>query len=275
MLSQFCFISTFGLVALICQTSLSVANHTQLNRQRHHRLARDIDLGQLQQDVENRRDDVFDITKRQVGTVTVPLADIQLLQSEITAFGQWMSAWLASQDGSTSTESISLLQQEITAYEGWMQAWLDLAGVTSASATTLLAPHTSVPLPTSVGPSSTLDRSASQHSSPTSSPVSAPSSASGGQFVQEAKTDVPTTPTTSSTRSTSSTSSAKTTATPPGVTVKTSSASTQVSSHSMVATVTSSRTASSIPTGGSSYRFNADASNNVAVYYGQTAATGQ
>ncbi|MCJ1299057.1 hypothetical protein MMC08_001848 [Hypocenomyce scalaris] len=43
----------------------------------------------------------------------------------------------------------------------------------------------------------------------------------------------------------------------------------------MVATVTSSRTPSSIPTAGSSYRFNADASNNVAVYYGQTAATGQ
>lgn len=61
------------------------------------------------------------------GSIEVPLTELNQLQSETTAFQQWMSAWLDSETATDTSPAIALLRQEIQAYKGWINAWLDSA----------------------------------------------------------------------------------------------------------------------------------------------------
>ena len=249
MLSRISLILSFRLISLICQTSLSLASHARLPRGGYHHLARDTDFRDVQQGVEARRDMVYELTKRQGATVEIPLDDIQLLRSEITAFGQRMSALLAPLDDSTSTNTINVLQQDITAYEGRIQGWLDLARVMSAGSTESSALLVSVSLSTSL-------------------PIL------GTQSYQQVKTYVSRTPNVGSASSTKPT-SLKTLKTVVVQARTTMSTSTNVSRSPIAAITMSSKTRSPSPRRNDGYTFDPDASDNVAVYYGQTAATGQ
>lgn len=59
------------------------------------------------------------------GSTDIPLSDLQLLQSETTAFQEWMDAYLGPETAADTSPAKALLRQEIQAYEGWISAWLD------------------------------------------------------------------------------------------------------------------------------------------------------
>ncbi|MCJ1257553.1 hypothetical protein MMC24_005379 [Lignoscripta atroalba] len=84
--------------------------------------------------------------EKAVPTVSVTSSDIQQLQNELIAFSSWMTAWFASANATDSATSVALLQEEIQAYEGWIKAWFDVALFSSASKLPPLP--TTVPTPT-------------------------------------------------------------------------------------------------------------------------------
>ncbi|CAD6577414.1 MAG: hypothetical protein ASARMPREDX12_008338 [Alectoria sarmentosa] len=61
------------------------------------------------------------------GSVDIPAADFSMLQSEFTAFSNWMNSW------SSSTESMQQLNQELQNHNGFVNAWLQFAMSGSAA----------------------------------------------------------------------------------------------------------------------------------------------
>lgn len=139
------------------------------------------------------------------GSVEIPQAQLNMLQSETTAFISWMAA------STTNTDAVkSQIKIEFQAYQGWVTAWLATATPNGASASAAPSnpapPAASVPSPSpssppvapSVTPSvassvaSPIASSApvvgSSAASPAATPASAP--ASGGSFNAKAKDNV-------------------------------------------------------------------------------------
>lgn len=171
-----------------------------------------------------------------VHSVEVPLQELQMLQSESTTFRNWMSSWFSSASGTDS--GVAGLKQEFQAYDGWISSWLDIAMSTNASAPS--------PIPSSVPLSTT-------ESSP-ALPMT-----KGGELFQPSLGIV-------LSISQKSFGTAPPVSTPP--------ASTSATPASVAPPTATSAPIPTTPSTGSC-KFNAQASDNLAVYYGQTGATGQ
>lgn len=142
------------------------------------------------------------------GSVEIPQAQLNMLQSETTAFISWMGA--STNSPMANTDAIkSQIKIEFQAYQGWVTAWLATATPNDASASA--APSNPVPSAASIplpSPSSALAApsvtssmaSSVAPSTASSAPVvessapavgsSAPAPASGGSFNAKAKDNV-------------------------------------------------------------------------------------
>ncbi|KAL8722222.1 MAG: hypothetical protein Q9225_001267 [Loekoesia sp. 1 TL-2023] len=221
------------------------------------------------------------VFKRDSGSVEIPISDLQLLRTEMTAFQDWMHSWITTANASDSATSIAQLKLEFQAYDGWMTAWLDSTFSPSSSAPPPLP--SSVPITTSTTPTTSVSSnvavsSASLHVQQidtTTSPQAAsttPTSASikGGEFFQSpAKSSVATTLV--PVFSVSPTSSV---AVNPPVSSSTPSAVVSPSTSAITSFNTQPAAPANNPSTGG-YAFNAQSSDNVAVYYGQSGATSQ
>ena len=77
-----------------------------------------------------------------LGFVEVPLAELQMLQSEYTTFHGWMTAYLSSAANSTNLQAAQL-SQDVQAYSEWMSIFLDkyASGISpSATSSASVAP---------------------------------------------------------------------------------------------------------------------------------------
>lgn len=213
--------------------------------------------------------------------VSVTINDLQMLQSETAAFHGWINDWLNSSKALDVATASSQLSQEFTAYQGWIKAWIDSAmGPAPAPpppSSTIPVTITSSPAAVNLAlPSTTLSVSvtpSSLSSVITSSPKpdsvetakSSPSSAAeqGAQFFESPSSLSPEISTSSATTSSMSSSSSAVPLLP-----TTSSTDTPTASAAPLSTkqVTGSSSDGSFDPGSSS---------NVAVYYGQSAATSQ
>ena len=271
---------SLSLLALAALTFLtlatpSVAGHARL----HHLQARHAKITNPKED-QRANSPRSVMHGRDTSPVAVTLGDLQLLQQESTAFTGWMNSWFASSQSIDRATSAAQLKQELQAYEGWINAWLDSAMNSSTSAPSLpsqvsvttpaggasisLAVPTTIISPikattSAVPPAKASSAAAAQ--SPANTPLPSDStSADGGEFYQA--------PATSAAGSSASAAPLKPTtsqqaASQPAVSTPVASPSSAPASHP------------STPPSSGSYQFNADASNNVAVYYGQSGATGQ
>lgn len=77
----------------------------------------------------------------------VPLSELRLLQTETTSFGQWMTSWIDAESHTDRESSVALLQQEIHAYQGWVNAWLNAVNTPGGPSSIPLPPRISVTLP--------------------------------------------------------------------------------------------------------------------------------
>ncbi|KAL8802075.1 MAG: hypothetical protein Q9200_006715, partial [Gallowayella weberi] len=229
------------------------------------------------------------IFKRHVtaGSVEIPVGDLQLLRTELTAFQGWMRSWISTASASNPVTNLAQLELEIQAYDGWMTAWLD-----STLSPTPEAPPplpSSVPITTSsstasIAASSTGQVQVQQADTTTITSITPASTAEpetttkptqGGEFSQSSPvSSVATTliavpsPSTISTTVDSPSSSSFVSSTPAP------SPSTVAAPNSQPIPTTSASSANP-PSSGSSSTFDAQSSNNVAVYYGQSPATSQ
>jgi len=229
----------------------------------------------------------------------IPSGQLVMLQSEITTFQGWMGNYIDSAQLMDQVAALAQLKQEFEAFDGWMTAFLaDVMGtgpttlpavssavpVTAAPASSVVAALTmqpensaiaalssSLPLPkvsSSLPPTSSTEAKTS--SSPlaaliSSSPVAAvvvPSPSASASSVVAQELLVPS-------HNSHTTSAVSTPAIVPASSAPISSV--PVASTSASAAVAP---APSTPSGSGS-SFNAGSSSNVAVYYGQTGATGQ
>ena len=241
------------------------------------------------------------IDGRDTPSVAVTMGDLQLLQQESTAFAGWMNSWFASSQSLDPATSAVQLKQELQAYQGWINAWLDSA-MNSSSAPPVPAPvpvtspvrgaSVSLALPTTLVSPIKATRSTPIPAASVSSPavaqihsgspsLEASTSVTAGQFFQAPNsaphpsavpqsTPAPVVPKPQSSEAASS----------PAAIASQSPISQPAASTpapSPIPTLTSSQaqvTHQSASSSGS-YTFNADSSSNVAVYYGQSGATGE
>ncbi|KAL8823640.1 MAG: hypothetical protein Q9191_005672 [Dirinaria sp. TL-2023a] len=269
---------SYSLLALEALTFLtlatpSVAGHARL----HHFQARHAKTANPKRDQRANGGRRSVMHGRDTSPVAVTLGDLQLLQQESTAFTGWMNSWFASSQSIDRATSAAQLKQELQAYEGWINAWLDSAMNSTVSAPSLpsqvsvttpaggasvsLAVPTTIISPIKAKTSATpptKSSSAAAAQSPANTP-STPDSTSptGGEFFQA--------PATSAAASSPSAAAPQPSAPQPV-------ASSPAASPS---SAPASQQSSSPPPSSGSYQFNAAASNNVAVYYGQSGATGQ
>ncbi|KAL8808195.1 MAG: hypothetical protein Q9182_000259 [Xanthomendoza sp. 2 TL-2023] len=229
------------------------------------------------------------IFKRDVaaGSVEIPIGDLQLLRTELTAFQAWMRSWISTANASDTVTNLAQLELEFQAYDGWMTAWLD--------STLSPTPEAPPPLPSSV-PITTSSSTASIVASPitsvqfqgqhvdttltsttpssTAEPETTTKPMQGGEsFQSPPDTSVATTliavpsPSTVSTTSDSPSPSSLV-------------SSTLAPSPSTVATpnsqpIPTTNAPSTNPPSSGPSTFDAQSSNNLAVYYGQSPATSQ
>lgn len=281
---------TVTTLSLLGIASASVVGHARP----HHHLRRSTIA------VRDETPGAANVPRSNSGSIDVPLAELHLLQSETTAFQIWMGAWLDLENSTDPVSAIALLRQEVQAYEGWINAWLDSALSVGGPAPPPLPSSIPLTLPTKPANSSLVLSSAPLRATSTSSSIpavvasstaiasSAKPSLPGGEFFQVEPstsqssvgnaTNIVPSPTSFITLATQIP-AGPFTSTPVILSSVTVSA-TPVSSSSQVASAHAGPSASqAAPSpGGSpsgSGQFNAQSSNNVAVYYGQTAATGQ
>lgn len=223
---------------------------------------------------------------RATSPVAVTLGDLQLLQQESTAFTGWMNDWFTSSQSIDRATSAAQLKQELQAYEGWINAWLESAMNSTASAPSLpsqvsvttpaggasisLAVPTTIISPIKATTSPVAPSAKSSSAAAAQSPVNTPSpsastSADGGQFYQ-----APSTSPTASSPSVAPSNPINSQPAPSQPSASQPAVSTPAGSPSSTPTPPP-----STPPSSGSYQFNAGASNNVAVYYGQSGATGQ
>ena len=253
------------------QASVSVAGHGRSVGHPH----RSLNAG-------HKHIDMHAAKRAEASDVELPLVQLQMLQSEYTVFKEWMNTGFNDSAYMDIATYVAQLKQEFAEYDIWMSAWLNSA-LKAGSPSAPPAPVTSslLPLPSVVASSSVVAVVAEPKASSTSS---------DSDFLQQ-KNHVGQ-PHQSPKGSTSSVGTAPTNHSPNPIAV--SSSSKPSSSHSSyanpgptpsqapAASSSSSVAAGVAPTtapatGGSSSggSFNAAGSNNVAVYYGQTAATSQ
>lgn len=221
------------------------------------------------------------IVERGSGSIEIPISDLQLLRTEMTAFQGWMQSWITTANASDPATNIAQLKLEFQAYDGWMTAWLD--------STLSPSPAPPPPLPSSV-PVTTSTTSATissvvasvaavdTHKVDTTTSQAAPStsassSVKGGEFFQSpAKPSAATTliPVVSA----SATSSVATAVNSP-VSSLTLAAVPSPSSNPAIPPTFNHVDAPANPPSTVGYTFNAQSSDNVAVYYGQSPATSQ
>jgi len=279
-------------LTLLSLATTSVAGHARLHhlQPRHPRIT-----NQKESQRVNTRRSI--LAGRDTSTVAVTIEDLQLLQQESTAFAGWMNSWFASSQSLDSATSAAQLKQELQAYQGWINAWLGSA-MNSSAAPSVPAPvpvtsrgaSVSLALPTTLitpikaatstsNPVTPVSSSAVTQSA--SSSLSTATSAMAGEFFQAPNSAAHASAASTSsvalvvpeTQTSSSTSSPAAVAAQPPVSKSTTDASistpTSTPSSSPAAVVRQSSSSSG------SYIFNPDSSSNVAVYYGQSGATGQ
>jgi len=235
--------SALAAITLFAQVSASAAGHARAHFHHHH-------------------------VRAAAGSVEVPMTELSMLQSEQTTFTQWMSAWFNASSNADRDAAVAQLKEEYQAYQGWMSAWLDSAMSTGVPAPAPL-PITiaSVPLPVATTLTSILGpaKSSAPAASVTSVPpaIGAPSvlapntSASAPQQSVAPPSQLPTVPSQAPAQPSPATSAA--------------------TESSTLAVASSTPVSSTVPrgSGGSGGSFNAQSNSNVAVYYGQSGATGE
>ena len=92
------------------------------------------------------------------GFVTVPLAELQMLQSEYTTFHGWMAAYLSS--ANSTDPKTAQLNQDVEAYDMWINIFLSkytsapaAASTPAAATTTQVSPTVAPPYPAMVNSS--------------------------------------------------------------------------------------------------------------------------
>ncbi|KAL8699024.1 MAG: hypothetical protein Q9201_006247 [Fulgogasparrea decipioides] len=197
----------------------------------------------------------------------------------MTAFQGWMHSWINTANASDPATNLAQLKLEFQAYDGWMTAWPD----------STLSPGPSVPPPlpssvpittsASIASSSAAMLTTSVHSqqlsavnSPTAVAETSTTSIKGGEFFESpSKPSVPTTLIPIPSAAVTSSSIA---ATPP----TSFSAAVPVLSSSSIPSVVAQNSQPTVPANPPSTKsgnFDAQSSSNLAVYYGQSAATSQ
>ena len=279
--------SLFALAALsfFDLATTSVAGHARF----HHVQPRHPRISTLKETRRANSRKSF-IDKRDTSSIQVTMGDLKLLQQESTAFAEWMNSWFDSAQTLDSATAATQLKQELVAYQGWINAWLDSAmnsssapsaplpvPITSRSGATIsLAVPTTLITPvtpkTSIVAAATTSPAEAQSPAESSSSSTLPSSSlsvSAGQFFQKPTTHIQQ-PTTSSGTSTSSSNSVATQEFSTVEVVNTPAAPSPAPTASAVGIPAIADPHAS--SGG--YSFNADSSSNLAVYYGQSEATG-
>lgn len=295
------FYSTFALTlsALSSFSNPSIVNAGHANLHRRFWLTnqvhpRTLQMGNTQRDAETQQSTRTKRTSSSSDSGTIPISvnELELLRTQSVTFHGWMKAWLDNEHASDCTAAVALLRQEVEAYEGWMSAWVDAVSSGNTSST-LPAPTTKVlksPVGTANG--SPMLPSPQTSSVPliqnTANPNTSPSAIANGAVQSEAQNP-------------SSTSSSVISATemsnipkkgptviqqPPQYTsshsLLPSLASSTYISSAVVTTVMSTPAAAVSITNvadgnvaSSSYKFDAQSSKNVAVYFGQSRATAE
>ena len=244
----------------------------------------------------------FDLTVRDAGSVTIPTADFQQLQSEITAFKGWMNQYTDNAKFLDTAAALAQLRQEFEAFDGWMTDFLN--NVQGNGPSTLPPIPTTIPLTATPDPTVLSKLSSSAPAAPFTPPVSstplssaaspariAPSSLAAlvggspkGNAVAPISSASPTSVAVQELLHSPSSQPSQPATSAPVVPVVPTLVASSSSVSSPVAPVSSSTPASVAPvsspapstgSGSSSGSFNAGSANNLAVYYGQTAATGQ
>ena len=233
--------SVLGAVTLLTYVSTALAGHIR----HHHR------------------------PRQAAGMTEVPTGELSLLESEMTTFRGWMEAWFDSTATADPGAAVAQLKEEFAAYDSWMSAWLNSTIGINPAPSPIFA---SVPLP--VSQHSSLPPKSAETSVPlvivTLSSVSVlrpvmttPSvSASSGLYSQPSFTSL--------LQSTQPSVSVL----PNSIAQSSTVASPGVASTTSVSNAAPAPLVASNP-GGSGGSFNAGLNSNVAVYYGQTAATSQ
>ena len=230
-------LSALGAITLLVHASTCFAGH---NRHPHR----------------PRNNDLAVVDRRQaLGMTEVSTGELNLLHSEMTTFRGWMNAWFDSTATADPGAAVAQLKQEFQAYDSWITAWMDATMGTGAPAPPPV--FASVPLPASqhasVGPSS----------AETTSPV-AVVTLSTASFVAPITTAA----------SVPASSPAAPQSSPPYPTT-----SAAVGPSTSAASGSSAPVASTAPgspgSGSPGGSFSAQSSSNVAVYYGQSGATGE
>ncbi|KAL8713313.1 MAG: hypothetical protein Q9220_002512 [cf. Caloplaca sp. 1 TL-2023] len=224
------------------------------------------------------RQNTSPVFQRNVGSVEVPIGDLQLLRTEITAFQGWMQSWISTANASDTATNIAQLKLEFQAFDGWMTAWLDStvsptpssppplpSSVPITTSTTITSSEVVVPTP----PAPTQESTSS--STTTATLDSTTSSANGAEFFQVASN-----PSTATTLIPVVATTASSTGLPTSPMFSPSPApDTAASSPPATISSTSQPSASVSPPSSGSSTFNAQSSSNLAVYYGQSGATSQ
>ncbi|KAL9006863.1 MAG: hypothetical protein Q9188_000394 [Gyalolechia gomerana] len=224
------------------------------------------------------------VFKRDIGSIEIPISDLQLLRTEMTAFQGWMYSWITTANASDPTTNIAQLKLEFQAYDGWMTAWLESTLSPSPAAPpplpsfvtiTTLATSASTAIVSSSVETSTAILDIHQANTTTSQlapNTSASMSVGGGEFFQSpAKSSVATTllPVISA-----SPTSSVAPANPP-ISSSTPALVESPSSALAISPAISQPVAPANPPSTGAYTFNAQSSDNVVVYYGQSPATSQ
>ena len=259
--------------------STSIAGHARL----HH----PVQVRHAKVSYQDAAQRAANVRRQPLGTVEVPLNEIQLLQQETAAFRGWIQAWLSTTNPADTPASISELKQEYEAYDLWLSAWFNSTIVKNGPAAPALPTTVSISAPIASGSSlpvsiSPVSTPLSTSDKPTGSPASTaaalpvsdsaapsgsasplgpsapsgPTTTKGGVFVPISTDGAKVAPTMTTTSTTS---------------VPTAVAPTTVLPTTLVPSVVPSTNPTSPSSGGG---FNPSAKNNVAVYYGGSPATG-
>ena len=276
-------VSALAAITFLTHASTSLAGHARRQPLGHHHVARELSA------------------RQDLGCVGQ--LELDVLKSETTAFQGWIETWFNTSDTIDYNTAVSQLQQEYQAYNGWISAWLDSAMASGVPAPSLASAiptsvpmstgtkiHTRLPVPSSAPavPPYPLPSAASSLVGTGTAPGTAgtapsiPSSAPTGIInslppVASSSVPAPEKVHSSISASLGSIGGQQTVKPSTFISVPASSAPVVASSAPVnVPTVSASAVSTPAPTGGStssSGSFNAGASNNLAVYYGQTDAS--
>ena len=235
------------------------------------------------------------------GTVEIQTGQLQMLQSEITTFQGWMDTYINSTKSMDQATALAQLKQEFEAFNGWMNAFLaDVLGTGPSSLPALpttqpltATPETSVVAAfssaLSTAPASYASLAAVLASSAPASPAasspavvaspsaSATSVAAGEKLPSQSSPSASATFIAPSVNASSSVplSSAPVQSIASPASVSSSPAPAPAPASTSVSASPSPAPGPSNPPPASGGSFNAKSANNVAVYYGQSGATGQ